>query len=131
YGDEFKPIGELSAGGGKSAGKVCLSEAVSGRAAEYALHPVLCDGALQVFSAGAKTVEDRKSKIKLPVRFAKILFLRSPGASSLVTARVLHFNEELIEGRIALYDEAGRPCVLLDGFRAISMAAARRPGACG
>jgi acyl transferase domain-containing protein/acyl carrier protein len=131
YGDEFKPIRELSAGGGKSAGKVCLSEAVSGRAGEYALHPVLCDGALQVFSAGAKTVEDRKSKIKLPVRFAKILFLRSPGASSLVTARVLHFNEELIEGRVALYDEAGRPCVLLDGFRAISMAAARRPGTSG
>lgn len=131
YGDEFKPIRELSAGGGKSAGKVSLSEAISDRASEYALHPVLFDGALQVFSAGAKTIEDRKAKMKLPVRFAKILFLRSPGASSLVRAGVLHFNEELIEGRIALYDEAGRPCVLVDGFRAISMTAARRPGASG
>ncbi len=37
------------------------------------------DGALQVFSAGAKTVEDRKAKMKLPVRFARILFLRTPG----------------------------------------------------
>ena len=44
------------------------------------------DGALQVFSAGAATVEDRRAKMKLPVRFAKILFLRSPGASSLVRA---------------------------------------------
>lgn len=131
YGDEFKPVRELAAGGGKSKGRVSLSEEISGRAHEYALHPVLLDGALHVFSAGAKTVEDRKAKMKLPVRFAKILFLRSPGASSLVSARVLHFNDELIEGRIALYDEADRPCVLVDGFRAISMTAARRPGASG
>ena len=131
YGDEFKPVRELAASGGKSKGKVSLSEGISGRANEYALHPVLLDGALHVFSAGAKTVEDRKAKMKLPVRFAKILFLRSPGASSLVSARVLHFNDELIEGRIALYDEANRPCVLVDGFRAISMTAARRPGSSG
>ncbi len=131
YGDEFKPLRELAAGGGKSAGRVALSESVGKRASEYALHPVLLDGALHVFSASAKTVEDRRAKMKLPVRFAKILFLRSPGASSRVNARVLHFNEELIEGRIALYDEAGQPCVLVDGFRAISMAAARRPGSSG
>jgi acyl transferase domain-containing protein/acyl carrier protein len=128
YGDEFRPIRELFAGGGKSTGRVSLSEAISDRAAEYALHPVLLDGALQVFSAGAETVEGRRSKMKLPVRFARILFLRSPVASSLVRAGVLHFNEELITGRIALYDEAGQPCVLVDGFRAISMTAARRLG---
>ncbi len=89
------------------------------------------DGALQVFSAGAKTVEDRKAKMKLPVRFARILFLRSPGASTQVRAKVLHFNEELIEGRVGIYDDAGHPCVLIDGFRAVSMTAARRPGASG
>ena len=131
YGEEFKPVRKLSAGGGKAKGRVSLSEEISSRASEYALHPVLLDGALHVFSASAKTVEDRKAKMKLPVRFARILYLRSPGASSLVSARVLHFNDELIEGRIALYDEADRPCVLVDGFRAISMSAGRRPGASG
>jgi acyl transferase domain-containing protein/acyl carrier protein len=131
YGDEFKPIRELAAGAGKSAGRVSLSETIAGRASEYALHPVLLDGALQVFSAGAKTVEDRKAKMKLPVRFARILFLRSPGASTQVRAKVLHFNEELIEGRIGLYDEAGHPCVLVDGFRAVGMSSVRRAGASG
>ncbi len=131
YGEEFKPIRELAAGCGKSAGRVSLSEAIKSRAAEYALHPVLLDGALQVFSAGARTVEDRKARMKLPVRFARILYLRSPGASSHVRARVMHFNEELIEGRIGLYDEAGHPCVLIDGFRAVSMSAVRRAGASG
>ena len=131
YGDEFKPIRELAAGAGKSAGRVSLSETIAGRASEYALHPVLLDGALQVFSAGAKTVEDRKAKMKLPVRFARILFLRSPGASTQVRAKVLHFNEELIEGRIGLYDEAGHPCVLVDGFRAVGMTSVRRAGASG
>lgn len=131
YGDEFKPIRELAAGAGKSAGRVSLSEAIESRAGEYALHPVLLDGALQVFSAGAKTVEDRNAKMKLPVRFGRILFLRTPGASTQVRAKVLHFNEELIEGRIGLYDEAGRPCVLVDGFRAVSMSNVRRAGSSG
>lgn len=131
YGEEFRPIRELAAGGGRSAGRVTLSENIAPRAGEYALHPVLLDGALQVFSAGAKTVEDRRAKMKLPVRFAKILFLRTPGAVTKVLAKVLHFNEELIEGRIGLYDEAGHPCVLVDGFRAVAMSAARRPGASG
>ncbi len=131
YGDEFRPVRELFAGKGKSTGRVSLSEAISDRAAEYALHPVLLDGALHVFSAGAKTVENRRSKMKLPVRFARILFLGSPGASSLVRAGVLHFSEEMITGRIALYNEAGEPCVLVDGFRAISMTAVRRVGSSG
>jgi len=92
---------------------------------------VLMDGALHVFSSGARTVEGRRAKMKLPVRFNRILFLRSPGASTRVNARVLHFNEDLILGKISLYDEEGRPCVLVDGFRAISMTAARRSGASG
>ena len=70
YGEEFRPIRELSAGAGQSAGRVALSDAIAPRAGEYALHPVLFDGALQVFSAGAATVEDRQARMKLPVRFA-------------------------------------------------------------
>ena len=131
YGEEFRPIRELSAGGGKSAGRVSLSDAIARRAGEYPLHPVLFDGAMQIFSAGAATVEDRRARLKLPVRFAKILFLRSPGASSLVRAAVQQCNDEFVEGRIELYDEAGKPCVLVDGFRAISVSAARRSGAPG
>jgi acyl transferase domain-containing protein/NADPH:quinone reductase-like Zn-dependent oxidoreductase/SAM-dependent methyltransferase/acyl carrier protein len=131
YGDEFRPIRALSAGNGKSAGKVSLSDAIVRRASEYSLHPVLFDGALQIFSAGAATVEDRKARLKLPVRFAKILFLRSPGASSLVRAGVQQCNNEYVEGRLELYDEAGKPCVLVDGFRAISVSGAHRSGAPG
>ena len=130
YGEEFRPVRELSAGGGRSAGKVTLSENITSRAAEYPLHPVLFDGALQVFSAGAATVEDRRARMKLPVRFARILFLRSPGASTRVRASVLACTDDFVEGRIALYDDAGQPCVLVDGFRAISVANVRR-GAVG
>ncbi len=69
YGAEFQPIRELSAAAGRSTGRVALSEAISPRAGEYAVHPVLFDGALQVFSAGAATIEDRQARMKLPVRF--------------------------------------------------------------
>jgi acyl transferase domain-containing protein/NADPH:quinone reductase-like Zn-dependent oxidoreductase/NAD(P)-dependent dehydrogenase (short-subunit alcohol dehydrogenase family)/SAM-dependent methyltransferase/acyl carrier protein len=131
YGDEFRPIRELSAGNGQSAGKVSLSEAIISRASEYSLHPSLLDGALQIFSAGAATIEDRKPRLKLPVRFAKILFLRSPGASSLVCAGVHQCNNEYVEGRLELYDEAGMPCVFVDGFRAISISGSHRSGAPG
>jgi len=131
YGEEFRPIRELSAGAGHSAGRVALSDAIAGRASEYALHPVLFDGALQTFSAGAATIENRRSRMKLPVRFARILFLRSPGASVRVRAGVLQCNEEFVEGRLGLYNEAGQPCVLVDGFRAISVSGVRRSGAPG
>jgi acyl transferase domain-containing protein len=40
YGEEFRPVRELSAGAGRSAGRVVLSDALSPRAGEYALHPV-------------------------------------------------------------------------------------------
>ena len=131
YGTEFKPIRELSAGKGKSAGRVSLSETIAHRAAEYPLHPVLFDGALQIFSAGAATIEGRTAGLRLPVRFARILFLRSPGASSLVRAGVKQANDEFVEGGIDLYDETGRPCVRIDGFRAISVEGARRTGKTG
>ena len=131
YGPEFRPILELTAGGGRSTGRVVLSGAISPRADEYALHPVLFDGALQIFSAGAATIEERQARMKLPVRFARILFLGSLGASGRVRASVRDFGADFLEGDIALYDEAGKPCVLVDGFRAISLSGAGRSGSGG
>lgn len=131
YGEEFRPIRELSAGAGKSSGRVSLGQTITQRAAEYPLHPVLFDGALQIFSAGAATIEGRTAGLRLPVRFARILFLRSPGASSLVRAGVKQANDEFVEGGIDLFDETGRPCVRIDGFRAISVEGAKRTGKTG
>ena len=126
YGPEFRPIRELAAGEGRSTGRVALSEKAAQRAGEYPLHPVLFDGALQVFSAGAATVEGRRTRLKLPVRFDRILFLRSPGARTLVRSRLRQFSDEFVEGELCLYDEKERPCVLVDGFRAISVAGFRQ-----
>ena len=131
YGEEFRPIRELAAGSGRSAGRVSLSESIARRADEYPLHPVLFDGALQIFSAGAATVEGRTAGLRLPVRFARILFVRSPGAASYVRAAVTQANDELVEGAIELYNEAGQPCVRIDGFRAISVEGGRRTGKTG
>ncbi|HYJ03506.1 MAG TPA: SDR family NAD(P)-dependent oxidoreductase [Chthoniobacterales bacterium] len=131
YGEEFRPIRELSAGAGQSAGQVVLSDAVSPRAGEYALHPVLFDGALQVFSAAAATVEGRQARMKLPVGFRRILFLGSPGSSSRVSAKVRALGDDFLEGDITLYNEGGKPCVLVDGFRAISLSGAGRSAAPG
>ena len=131
YGDEFRAIRELSAGRGRSIGRVSLSDAVTRRANEYSVHPVLLDGALQILSAAAATMEDRKTRLKLPVRFSKILFIRSPGASSFVRAAVQQCSKEYVEGGLALYDESGKPCVLVDGFRAVSLSSGRLVGAQG
>lgn len=131
YGEEFRPIRELSAGAGKSSGRVSLGQTIAARAAEYPLHPVLFDGALQIFSAGAATIEGRTAGLRLPVRFARILFLRSPGAASQVRAGVKQANDEFVEGNIDLFDDTGRPCVRIDGFRAISVEGAKRTGKTG
>ena len=126
YGPEFRPVRQLSAANGKSSGRVSLSETIAPRAGEYPLHPVLMDGALHVFSAGRSTVESRGSELKLPVRFGRILFLRSPGACVQVHASVVESTDEFVEGQINIYDETGKPCVLVEGFRAISIAGVRR-----
>src|SRR4029077_6681488 len=131
YGEEFRPIRELSAGNGQSVGRVDLSETVSLRAGEYALHPVLFDGAMQVFSAGAATVEGRQARMKLPVGFRRILFLGSPGPSSRVFARGRGFRDDFFTGDITLYNDAGNPCVLVEGFRAVSLSGAGRSAAPG
>jgi acyl transferase domain-containing protein/acyl carrier protein len=131
YGAEFRSVRELSAGAGESRGRVALSEAVASRAGEYALHPVLFDGALHVFSAGAATVEDRQARMKLPVRFGRILFLASPGDSARVSAKVRDVGDDFLEGDIALYDKGGKPCALVSGFRAISLSSAGRSAAAG
>jgi acyl transferase domain-containing protein/acyl carrier protein len=131
YGEEFRPVRELSAGAGRSAGRVALSDALSPRAGEYALHPVLFDGALQIFSAGAATIEGRQARMKLPVGFRRILFLGSPGPSSRVCAEVREFGEDFLNGDITLYNEGGKPCVLVEGFRAISLSGAGRSAAPG
>ncbi|MEI7864136.1 MAG: SDR family NAD(P)-dependent oxidoreductase [Chthoniobacterales bacterium] len=128
YGPEFRVARDVHARDGHSCGLVELSEKAAKRAGEYALHPVILDASLHVFSAGARTVEDRNVKLKLPVRFSRILFLRSPGSAARVRAEVLHCNEEMTEGRIALYDREGDPCVLVDGFRAIALSSVRRAG---
>ncbi len=128
YGPEFRAARELFASAGESAGVVSLSEATAKRADEYALHPVVLDAALHVFSAGARTVEARGVKLKLPVRFSRILFLRSPGPRARVNAKVTHCNDELTEGRIGVYDDNGEPCVLIDGFRAVALTSVRRAG---
>ncbi|MGA1123151.1 MAG: SDR family NAD(P)-dependent oxidoreductase [Chthoniobacterales bacterium] len=128
YGDEFRAMRKLFSRSGRSAGHVSLSEAAAVRAGDYALHPVLMDAALHVFSAGGRAMEDLEEKMKLPVRFARILFLRSPGAGSKVRAEVTQNNDELIEGNIALYDESGLPAVYVDGFRAVALSFGKRGG---
>src|SRR5580704_12335741 len=129
YGDEFRPVRSLSAENGRSEGQVALSERIASRASEYSLHPVLFDGSLHVFSAAAATLEDRKAGLKLPVRFSKILFLHPPGETTRVRAMIHHCSSEYVEGRIELFDADGRPCVLVDGFRAIAISGAHRGAA--
>ena len=127
YGPEFRPAARSMPPRGVFGRRVAL-ETSAARADEYALHPVLLDGALHVFSAGARSLEGRGGRLKLPVRFSRIAFLRSPGASGLVHARVLQCNDEMTEGRIGIYDASGAPCVLVDGFRAVAMSSVRRAG---
>ncbi len=128
YGPEFRAASELHARGGESCGLIALTENSARRAGEYAVHPVLLDGALHVFSAAARTVESRGVKLKLPVRFGRILFLRPLGASGRVRASVTQCSEEVTGGRIGIYDDEGEPCVLIDGFRAMALTSARRAG---
>ncbi len=128
YGTEFKGLRQVAAGGGRAAGKVAVSPEIAKRAVEFKVHPVLFDAALHVFSASLKSIEHHSSRLRLPVRFARIAYYGSPGASGMVCAEVRHHNDEYVEGKIAIYDAGGKPCVSIDGFRSISVVGARRSG---
>ena len=69
--------------------------------------------------------------MKLPVGFAEFSFSVRRAPPAACRAKVREFNDEFVEGDIALYDEGGKPCVLVDGFRAISLSGAGRSGAPG
>ena len=131
YGPEFRAVRELATRNGRSAGLVSLSETAAKRAGDYAMHPVIMDAALHVFSAGGRAMKGLEEKMKLPVRFSRILFLRSPGAAARVRAEVTQNNDELIEGNISLYDEAGRPAVHVEGFRAVALSFGKKGAASG
>ena len=131
YGEEFKGLREVSAGGGKAAGKLSVSEKIEPRAGQYKVHPVLFDAALHVFSASLKTVDEQKGQLRLPVRFARIGYYGSPGSSAQVHARVKTHNEEYVEGRIDIYDAEGAPCVSVEGFRSVTVSGAKKSGTPG
>ncbi|MFM8808274.1 MAG: beta-ketoacyl synthase N-terminal-like domain-containing protein, partial [Chthoniobacterales bacterium] len=131
YGPEFRAVRELFSRNGRSAGVVSLSESAAKRASDYALHPVITDAALHVFSAGGRAMDGLEEKMKLPVRFSRILFLGTPGSEAKVRAEVSGNNEELIEGNISLYDQSGCPCVFVEGFRAVSLSFGRKGSAGG
>ena len=87
---------------------------------------------MQVFSAGAATVEGRQARMKLPVGFRRILFLGSPGPSSRVSRKgALHLAMTSSKGTSLYIMRQGKPCVLVDGFRAISLSGAGRSAASG
>jgi len=104
YGEEFRPIRELSAGAGKS----CWSRLRLGTAISAACRPsIRCipcsfDGALQI-----SPLVPRRLKAAPPgcgFRFAlhAFCFLARPGASSRVRAGVKQANDEFVEGGIEL-----------------------------
>ncbi|MDX2080082.1 MAG: SDR family NAD(P)-dependent oxidoreductase [Terrimicrobiaceae bacterium] len=125
YGEEFRSVRELAAGGGGGSGFVALSDRAAKRAGEYAVHPVLFDGALHIFSAGAATVERTGHRLKLPVRFSRIAFLRPMGAGARVESRVADFNDDFVEGDLTMFDADGRAGLEIRGFRAVSVAGFR------
>lgn len=110
YGEEFRAVREMAAAKGefgRPRRAVGSQREARGR---DPLHPVLLDGALHALPR----LLDRRSArrgAQLPVRFGRILFLRSPGASAQVRASVLQCNDEFVEGRLALYGMHKRPAV--------------------
>ena len=67
--------------------------------------------------------------MKLPVGFRRILFLQFHRIlQPRVSTKVREFGDDFLEGDITLYNEGGKPCVLVEGFRAISLSGARSFG---
>ena len=128
YGEEFRSVRELSApkvvnrpGGWRFLNRL------RPRAGEYPLHP----GAARwrVARVFRRSLDGRSARLaaqiagSISAAFFSCVLPEPPHESAPASCNA---RDEFVEGRIGLYDESGKPCVLVDGFRAISVAGVRR-----
>ena len=86
YGEEFRPIRELSAGAGRRRARFRCPRGLPAVRQSISCIPSFLMARCKFSLRARRRSRGARARMKLPVRFAKILFLRSPGASSLVRA---------------------------------------------
>ena len=132
YGEEFRPIRELAAGAGHSAGRVALSETIARRAANMRCTRCCSMARCRSFPRARRRWRIARPRMKLPVRFARILFLRVAGRVELrARVRCCSATTNSWKAASACTMKRAQPCVLVDGFRAISVAGCAALGRAG
>jgi acyl transferase domain-containing protein/acyl carrier protein len=112
FGESFKGIEKVLRKDGEALGIVRFTKAVEGDTDEYIIHPATLDACLQVLSQTLSAEQSDERKLFLPVQVSRMLFIKQPGATIWVHARLNKKNATMLDGDITLMDEGG--CTLLD-----------------
>jgi acyl transferase domain-containing protein/NADPH:quinone reductase-like Zn-dependent oxidoreductase/acyl carrier protein len=113
YGASFQALAALHIGGSEALGEIELPAGLG--AADYRVHPVLLDAALQTCGAIVPS-----EAVYMPVGFDRLTYLRNPGRRATAHARLR--SSVARDGResvldLTLYEETGAPCLAIEGLR--------------
>ncbi len=129
YGPCFQGIRRLWKGNGEAMAEIQAPAQVAAEIDQYQLHPVILDACFQVLiaadpPAGANSKEGAGTY--LPVGIRRIHYYGHVSAEAMwAHARLIEFNDAVMEGDIKLIDNKGNVLVLIEGFCAQSLKTAR------
>ena len=129
YGPAFRGIEQLWTGAGEAVGRIRVPGL---RTEEYQLHPALVDAAFQTLVSAAggtrldKLTVANDGGVFLPVLLRALTVYAPAGGSFWAHARVVSFDERVLEGDIQLIDDEGLLIASVQGFRCQYIAEARR-----
>ena len=117
FDESFQGIEKLWRKDGEALGEVRLTKAVEGDTDEYIIHPATFDACLQVLSLTLHAQPPGEKKLFLPVQVSRMQFIKRPGATIWVHARLTKKSTTAFEGDITLMDEDGTVLIDLRGLK--------------
>ena len=118
FGESFQGIERVWRKDGEALGVVRFTKGVAGDAAEYIIHPAAFDACLQVLSQTLRAEPSDEKRLFLPVRVSRMQFIKRPGATIWVHARLNKKSTTTLDGDITLMDEDGTILIDLRGLKA-------------
>ncbi len=129
YGPCFQGIAQLWKGPGEALAEIRIPEQIAADIDQYQLHPSLLDACFQVLIAADPPTgfaSKAEAGTYLPVGIKRIHYYGHVSKDAMwAHARLVRYDDAVMEGDIQLMDNQGNVLVLIEGFQAQSLKTAR------
>ncbi len=120
YGPTYRGIERLWAAKGEALAEVVAREGVEEDLGDYLLHPALLDACLQAICGAMPDTEANSPgmRVYLPTQVARVRLLGPCTHHVWSHARIVEWTGREISCDLNVYDDAGNPIAMIEGFRA-------------